>query len=53
MSVNKIVLDSVIAVAETSALTDKAVYQGISDDKNRNLTSLLISHSYESNPEAL
>ncbi len=45
-------IDAVIAVAAPTDLTDKAIHQGIFDDKNRNLTELLIGHPYDENPEA-
>jgi acetyl esterase/lipase len=45
-------IDAVIAMAAPTDLTDKAIHQGIFDDKNRNLTELLIGQSYQANPEA-
>lgn len=43
---------AVTAVAAPTDLTDETINQGIKDDKNRNLTELLIGQPYAENPEA-
>ncbi|KPM47906.1 alpha/beta hydrolase fold domain-containing protein [Jiulongibacter sediminis] len=43
---------AVTAIAAPTDLTDETINQGIKDDKNRNLTELLIGQPYEENPDA-
>ncbi|MGR3810610.1 alpha/beta fold hydrolase [Jiulongibacter sp. NS-SX5] len=43
---------AVTAVAAPTDLTEEPIFNGIKDDKNRNLTELLIGQPYQENPAA-
>jgi acetyl esterase/lipase len=45
-------IKSVAAVAAPADLTQPSIYNGIVDDKNRNLTALLLGGTYDQKPEA-
>lgn len=48
----KTYIKAVAAVVAPTDLSQPGIYNGILDDKNRNLTEFLIGSSYENNPEA-
>ncbi|WP_341226155.1 prolyl oligopeptidase family serine peptidase [uncultured Arcticibacterium sp.] len=49
---SKVKIDAVAALVAPTDLTDDYIHQGIFDDKNRNLTELLIGKPYSENPDA-
>ncbi|AWV97933.1 alpha/beta hydrolase [Arcticibacterium luteifluviistationis] len=49
---SKIKIKAVAAFVAPTDLTDDYIHQGIFDDKNRNLTELLIGKPYSENPDA-